>query len=120
MHAPSLGFLVLLALLLAAALVSDHRQQAPRRLKRRPVGPHPVVPPVPAGTDLRMRLARWLGAVARRLGREFYYWTVDEPDGPDASATKGFCLSEVPDNWYAYRVRAEDSVSPSDSVILLP
>ena len=82
-----------------------------------------MTPPVPVGPDIGLRLARWLGTASRRFWREFYYWTVGEPDGPDASTARGFCLSEVPDYWYAYWVRAERSEnapSLSDSAIVLP
>jgi hypothetical protein len=67
-------------------------------------------------------LARWLGAACCRFWRTFYYWTVDELDGPADSTACGFYLSEVPQGWYAYRVRTERSQNGPiwPSVILLP
>lgn len=127
MRAPSMagsGFwlALLVVLILSARLVSDNRAPVTRRFKRRLQDDCEVRQPPPARPDLGLRLARWLGVAARRLGlplglwfgaalrrlwREFYYWTVGDLEVVDAPTVRGFCLSEMPDAWYAYRVRAE-------------
>src|SRR5271165_2707470 len=96
-----LALVLLLILVVTVPVLCEERQR--RSVYRRQNSPPP---PVPARPEWRPGLARRLGATCRRLWREFYYWTVGDPDGPDASITRGLYLSEMPHSWYAYRIRA--------------